>query len=259
MNGGASMRASAAILVVARATGVPIRQAMRRACRFLHNRHKPNRRNIWNNPTRHAHGQFNLQDSSRPNPLGDLTMKRFQVFQYAATAIATVGFVLPSGASAADGNPTPMRASTPQSPTILDVSLGEGGTLSGQVLNGQGAPLPKTTVAVRSSTGDSASTVTDVQGHFSIGGLRGGAYEVTCSGNSGIVRLWTADASPPSANKAVLIVAGPVARGQYYQTPCPRPLTHGQILLGTLTLGALIGGVTAWAITEHNSEHEPSS
>jgi hypothetical protein len=188
-------------------------------------------------------------------------MKRLQSFQYAATAIASLGLVLPSGVLAAEARRSPVPASAAESQAISDVSLGEGGTLNGQVLNGQGLPLAKATVTVRSNGNDIASAATDVQGRFSIHGLRGGVYELTCGGSSGIFRLWTANASPPSAKAEVLLVAGgPISRGQCYQAPGPPgSITNGQIIFGALVAAGLVGGIAAWAVSEHQSAIQPAS
>jgi hypothetical protein len=192
-------------------------------------------------------------------------MKRFQFFQYAASAVASLGFVVPSGVMAAEGSRAPVLASQAETPSILDVSLGEGGTLNGQVLNAQGGPVSQTVVTVRSPAANVSSAVTDMQGYFSIPGLQGGVYEVKCGGSSGAFRLWTANASPPSANKGVLLViGGPVSRGQCSVGQCcpgqsspgqcrsgPRPPglpTNGQVVLaGLLILGAA-GGAIAIAV-----------
>ncbi|HEX4145191.1 MAG TPA: carboxypeptidase-like regulatory domain-containing protein [Pirellulales bacterium] len=168
-------------------------------------------------------------------------MKRFHWFQYAAAGIAGVGLVLPSSALAADAAPTPVLAAAAETPSILDVSLGDGGTLSGQVLDTQGVPLAKTTVTVRSAGSETASAVTDAQGSFAISGLKGGVYEVTTAGGSGTFRLWTADASPPSANKQVLIVAGgQTTRGQFF--------FKGPNKAGALVMVGLLGGIVAAGI-----------
>ena len=142
-------------------------------------------------------------------------MKRCQLFWYAATGIAGFGLVLPTGAMAAQPDATPIAARDPAAPSIVDVKLGEGGTLSGQVVDAQGVPMALTTVTVRAAGTDVASTVTDAQGRFSVAGVHGGMIEVNAAGGTSMLRVWTANASPPSANKSVLIVAGgPVARGQ---------------------------------------------
>jgi hypothetical protein len=112
-----------------------------------------------------------------------------------------------------------------------------------------------------------ASAVTDRQGQFSVRGLRGGVYEVSSGGSSQAFRVWTASASPPSANESVTIVAGdpvnppqnypvnrvqnyPASRGQYYSGPgTPAPITNGQVVLGTLTVAGIIGGIIAFSVS----------
>jgi hypothetical protein len=164
-------------------------------------------------------------------------MKRFHWFQHAAAGIAGFGLILPSSLFAADSGPAPAAANTAETPSILDVRLGEGGTLSGQVLNAQGAPMPQASVTIRNSGGDVASTVTDSQGSFSIRGLHGGVYEVTTNEGSGTFRLWTADASPPAANQRVLIVSGDqTTRGQLFR---------GRNKAGALLMVGLLGGIVA--------------
>jgi carboxypeptidase family protein len=186
-------------------------------------------------------------------------MKRLRLCQYAATAVASVGLVFPTVTRAADAAPATAQATAAEAPTIADVSLGEGGTLSGQVLDAEGNPVADTGVTVSSAGRNVATATTDAEGHFAIGGLSGGVYEVASGENSGLFRLWTAHASPPSANQAILIVTGnPVARGQYPGQPfygpryrpviyrC-RPITNGQIVT-TLAFAGLVGGIIAVAV-----------
>jgi hypothetical protein len=184
-------------------------------------------------------------------------MKRFQWLQYAASGIASLGFVVPSGLLAADAGRTPVAASAAETPSIMDVVLGEGRALSGQVLDAQGAPMTQTLVTVRGSGSGVASAVTGRQGYFSIRGLQGGVYEVTSGGSSAVFRVWTAGAAPPAANKSVLIVAaGPVSRGQYPAGPRPlRPITNGQVVIaGLLILGAT-GAIVAISL---GNQQQPS-
>ena len=153
-------------------------------------------------------------------------MKRFRFVGYVAATIACVGFALPLEVMAADASPlataagqqpapAAARAGAAETPAILDVGLGDGGTLTGQVLTGQGTPLPQSTVIVRGAGSDVTTAISDGQGRFAIRGLKGGTYEVASGGGYGVFRLWTPGASPPSAGKQVMIVAGgSVARGQ---------------------------------------------
>jgi Carboxypeptidase regulatory-like domain len=195
-------------------------------------------------------------------------MKRFQFCQYSATAIACLGLVLPAGARAADVGRTPAPNAAAQKSSILDVRLGQRGTLAGQVVDAQGRPLALTKVNVRSagSATDMAGAVTDFEGRFSVQNLPGGVYEVSSGGGSGVFRLWTGAASPPSANQAVLIVAGgTVNRAQYYagnnygwRPWCPR-ITNGEVVMGALLIAGVAGGIVAIAEGSGNHESQPGS
>lgn len=182
-------------------------------------------------------------------------MKRFECFQYAAAAVAGLGLLLPSGVLAADASRAAVAAGSAEGPAILDVGLGDGGKLAGQVLNAQGEPLAETMVTVRCSGVDVASAITDAGGSFSARGLTGGVYEVNAAGGSGMFRLWTANASPPSAQSRVLIVAGQqVSRGQGGRAqPLLGPTTKTKVIVGTVLVGGIVGGIVAWAVSEHKS------
>jgi hypothetical protein len=176
-----------------------------------------------------------------------LFVHRFRWLQSAAAGIAALGFILPPAAFAADAMPASVPPTAAPATQVLDVSLGEGGVLAGQVVDGQGLPMPATVVRLRTGKGEVASSYTDSEGRFQVRGLGGGLYEVTAGDQSGAFRLWTGDASPPGAVKQVMLVAGgPVTRGQY--------LGRGQwfggtgaLLGGTIILGSL-GGVVAGGI-----------
>ena len=179
-------------------------------------RNRKNIRNIWNYRSRRTRDDSQKIDA-RPirSPKSDFSMKRFQWWRYAATGIAGFGLVFPTAAIAAQPAATPIAAHPAAAPPIADVTLGKGGSLSGQVVDAQGAPLAQTTVTVRSAGTDVATTVTDAQGNFSVAGLKGGVVETNAAGSSSVLRAWTADASPPSSNKSVVTVAcRPVVRGQ---------------------------------------------
>ena len=178
-------------------------------------------------------------------------MKRLKWLQQVAGGIAGLGLVLPSGLMAAQPAAAPAAARAAQSPAVVDVALGDGGTLVGQLVDGQGVPLPRIVVSLRSAGTDLASTLTDERGSFSVAGLRGGILEVQAAGTTSAVRVWTADASPPSANRTVLIVAGdPVARGQFFKGPNK---TGSIVLFGVIVGGAVTAGVIAASLNHSGS------
>jgi hypothetical protein len=181
-------------------------------------------------------------------------MKRVLWYQRALAGLATFGLVLPSGVGVA-ADATRLPAATPQSdaaPKILDVSLGEGGVLAGQLVDGQGLPLPGASVSVRSSGGQTFAAMTDREGRFQFANLQGGLYEVSAAGRGGNFRLWSAGASPPGAVKQVMLVSGEtIARGQFispgYRQGGGRWGGQGAFLGGVIVLGSL-GGVIAGGI-----------
>jgi Carboxypeptidase regulatory-like domain len=170
----------------------------------------------------------------------DLPMRRNQWLQYAATGIAGLGLVFPSGVMAAQPA-TPIAAGAVAASSIVDVRLNTSGMLVGQVVDAQGASMSQATVTLRGTSSEAFSTVTNAQGAFSLAGLHGGVYEASAGGGSTVLRVWTAEASPPSANKSVMIVSGgPVARGQFF---------NGPNRLGSIALfGVIVGGVTTAAL-----------
>jgi hypothetical protein len=169
-------------------------------------------------------------------------MKRFKLLQGVAAGVAGFGLLLPQVAPAAQLAPVPTAVQTDrQATTVADVALLEGGILEGQVVDAAGTPVAATTVSLREAGHELATAQTEAQGHFSIRGLRGGTYEVSAAGGSGVYRLWAPNSAPPAANSGVLIVSGEqVARGQLFQ---------GQRGARLLMLGVLGGIITAGVIT----------
>jgi hypothetical protein len=141
-------------------------------------------------------------------------MRSHKLRSWVAAAVS-VGVIAPPVALAAP----------PGQPLIADVALAEGGVLSGQVVNAQGVAMPQAPVAVLAEGREIIRVAAAENGAFSIGGLKGGVYEVVTPGQHGVYRLWTAGAAPPSAGNGVMLVAGSeeVVRGQYGYGPPPAP------------------------------------
>jgi carboxypeptidase family protein len=187
----------------------------------------------------------------------------FHWIQSAAAGIAAAGLLLPSGVTfAADAVWTPARGNnTPAqaAPSVLDVSLANGGILTGQVVDGQGRPLAATAVTLRGAGGQTATAATDRDGRFEFQRLGGGLYEVTAAERCGNFRLWAPGSSPPGAVHQVMLVAGePVTRGQWSGGPGPTSMPGyrnggryfggtGAFWGGLIILGSL-GGIVAGGI-----------
>jgi hypothetical protein len=114
---------------------------------------------------------------------------------------AVVGLCVPQVALAAGsaGN---------QTSSILDVSLQEGGTFLGQVIDAQGISLERVPVSLRGAAGELAATETNSQGYFAFRGLNNGLYQLVTPVGSGAYRTWLQGTAPPVARPGALIVAG---------------------------------------------------
>jgi hypothetical protein len=128
--------------------------------------------------------------------------------------------------------------------TIDDLVLRPGGVLEGRVLcpenRADGSRVAGLPVALLRAAETVATTVTDAQGKFAFGNLRGGLYRVLISAAEEprwrFCRLWTADAAPPHASDRLsVLVGGRLTRGQ---SPLP---------IGRLPQAATIVAIAAGA------------
>lgn len=170
------------------------------------------------------------------------SMKRFKFLHVVAATLASVGMLASQSVAWAAG---PQNLSTRgASQQVLDVALGNGGRLQGQLVDVSGTPQANAEVTVRLGDTVVAVTKTDERGYFSVEGLRGGVYEINTQGTSSLYRLWAANTAPPTAQAGALLVeAGDVVRGNLFDR------------LGTgngLGLAALIGGsILIGGLVEH--------
>jgi hypothetical protein len=160
--------------------------------------------------------------------------------------LALVGLLLPPvrQVSAADHTAPPPTAS--QSPQLVDIALTSNNLLQGQLVDRQGVPKANTTVQLSGGSKIVGEGISDEQGVFRIPVERGGVYALSDGETSALVRVWTQQAAPPSAQPAVLMVSDP-------------ELTRGALGRGgmdTVIGWAAIIGVTAaviWAISDRKS------
>ena len=120
-----------------------------------------------------------------------------------------------------------------------DVALTSAGLLKGKAVNGQGEPLAAAQVKVLRNNEVVATAITAQDGQFEVAGLTTGLYDVQAGQGKGSVRIWEHQVAPPTARQDILMVSGPVARGQMGLFADP---------MSTLTLGLAITGVTLGAI-----------
>lgn len=131
---------------------------------------------------------------------------KIEAVQRAAAALACLSMLVQPALAA-----SPVPASG-----VADIALGEGGLLTGRVVNAQGAPIVDTAVSLQQAGEEVAATVTNEEGVFAVRGLRGGLYQVVSDGGVVTYRLWAPNTAPPAANQAALVVTGQeILAGQY--------------------------------------------
>ncbi len=119
--------------------------------------------------------------------------------------LAAIGLVVPQVriASAADVQPT-----AGQQMAVVDVSLTQDNLLQGQLVDSAGAPKAKAQMTLASGGEVVTRGVTNEKGFFALQVDKGGVYALSDGQTSALVRAWTSQAAPPSANTGVLMVSG---------------------------------------------------
>jgi len=130
-------------------------------------------------------------------------------------------------------------------PRTDDVSLQANGELRGQLLDPQGRPLALTQVALLRGHETIGVAKTDLAGQFVIRDLQPGAYHIETAVAGKSVRLWSAQAAPPAARPAVLLVAdGDIARAKGKGASFDN---YGPAMRGAIA-GGLVTGLVFWAL-----------
>lgn len=92
-------------------------------------------------------------------------------------------------------------------PQMFDLVLSEDGVLRGQVADANGNPKAEADVTLSADNTVIGQAVTNEQGAFAFNVGRGGVFVLSEGGRSVYVRVWTANAAPPGANSAILLVS----------------------------------------------------
>ena len=71
----------------------------------------------------------------------------------------------------------------------IDLTLGENGAIVGQVVDAQGTGGVGQVVLLVQGDREIARTTADIQGRFSIGGIRAGVYQLVAGDNEVVVRV----------------------------------------------------------------------
>ena len=94
-----------------------------------------------------------------------------------------------------------------------DVAIGDDGSLLGRVVSVSGKPTAAR-IGVWKQGELLAETKASDNGRFMFQGLQAGVYSIGTPQNQEAFRIWTANAAPPKAVTAILIVDGVTARGE---------------------------------------------
>ena len=182
-------------------------------------------------------------------------MRLKQFITGAAVALSTFGLLLPPEAIAHAADAV---SGVRQAAVTIDLALGQGGTIRGQVVNQDAIGKADTIVSIRQGDREVARTVTDDSGAFAVTGLKSGVYVVASGKSATLVRAWNSHAAPPSAAEGILLVPNELTvRGQERV----HDLLHGNgghLGLGKHGIGALlvvgvIGTITALSLDDDAS------
>jgi hypothetical protein len=127
-------------------------------------------------------------------------MKLATIFKGLVVGVAILGICLPQSLLAS----TPVKQSAP----VVDVALGQGGKLLGQVVDTNGAVESNVPVSLRQGDRELARAKADANGYFAFSGLRGGVYQVVAAKGVASYRVWAQRTAPPTAQKGALVVSG---------------------------------------------------
>jgi len=170
-------------------------------------------------------------------------MKRLQMLKGVIVGLVGWGIVCPPPQVMAASPRPVVRTEAPAAPIVTDVTLSAGGTLTGQVVDGQGIGIDGALVSLRQSGQEVAQTLTNGEGRFSVTNLRGGTYEIATGQQVAIYRCWAPNTAPPAAKSNVLLVSdNTTARGQY--GPGVDVITISTLVLGGLAAGFAIAAYT---------------
>jgi hypothetical protein len=130
----------------------------------------------------------------------------------------------------------------------MDVALGQGGTLQGQVVSPEGAPVSDANVMVWYQNANIATAKTNANGEFAVSGLRDGAHFVEVGGQVVNARLWKQGTAPPASKSNVMFVSdAKIARAQ------------GGVTRPWLVYGVLGGIVAGGVISQNHGDGTPGS
>lgn len=152
-----------------------------------------------------------------------------------------VGLTFGQAPLASAAPPTPQSQQAPGAvASIIDVQLSHANVFHGQVVNGQGVPQAGKDIQLLAGGRVVSQATTTADGRFAVKVSQGGIYVLKDQHAASVLRVWTAEAAPPSASNSVLMVSDQqVARANLCDPD------HGM----WIGLGLFAGAVTAVFVT----------
>jgi hypothetical protein len=173
-------------------------------------------------------------------------MKQGKLLRGISLSLTSLGMLLPASVIQAADTASPGQIAAV--PAAMDIALGQGGTLQGQVLSPEGAPVSEANVLVWYQNANVATTKTNAKGEFAISGLHDGAHFVEVGGQVVNARLWKQGTAPPASKSNVMFVSdAKVARAQ------------GNVTRPWLVYGVLGGIVAGGVISQNHGDGNSSS
>jgi hypothetical protein len=151
--------------------------------------------------------------------------------------------------------PATRVAAEKKTTTTADVVLSSAGELTGRVITAEGAAVDGATVKLSQNGKSVGQTTSGADGRFKLASVKGGLYQVAAGQTTQVVRVWHADAAPPSARPMTTIVQGTVVRGQdewdYFETD--------EMVIAAIGTTALIVGIAALVEADDDDGNGPGS
>lgn len=181
-------------------------------------------------------------------------MKCFSLVRGAAVTLAALGMMIPNAPAMAAG---PQRITVKSvDAKIFDISLAQGGSFKGRVVDHTGAALEGAAITVKQNNKEVARSITDKDGSFEVSNMKGGVYTVSSGATEGTYRLWDAKVAPPSAKEQSLLVLGQNgARGNFGCCDC----STGTYIVAGIAIAALTIGIIALKRADDANSKIPTS
>ena len=161
--------------------------------------------------------------------------------------LSVLGMVSPDLGLAGIHDEFPRQSSRVSGAEARDIQLDRQGRLSGLLVDAQGRRAANAHVTISRVNGQRQHLVTNSQGQFQLGPLRGGLYQLDAGKASVFIRVWKHATAPPNAAAEVVLSSAPrVIRGQ---GPLSELITYDPVLFGIIIAAAI-----AIPVAVHNSK-----